>query len=61
LRSIGRPAEVGRVLNLSQDGILVAATGLRPGEVTGIELHGPHFRYAGVAKVAHRSSGKTGL
>jgi len=61
LRAIGRPRTVGRVINLSEGGMLVAGGVLKTGEVTGFELHGPGFRYSGVASVAHCTDGATGL
>jgi hypothetical protein len=51
----------GRVLNLSEGGMLVAGSPLRVGEVTGFELSGPNFHYAGVAEVAHLTNETTGL
>jgi hypothetical protein len=60
-RAIGSPRTVGRVINLSQGGMLVAGTQLKVGEVTGFELGGPNFRYTGVAKVAHTNGETTGL
>ena len=61
LQSIGRPLKAGRVLNLSQGGMLVTGTTLPVGEITGFELAGPGFRCAGTAKVAHTTDGATGL
>ena len=61
LQAIGRPLKAGRVLNLSEGGMLVTGTTLGVGDVTGFELAGPGFRYAGVANVAHTTDGATGL
>jgi len=61
LQAIGHPFTAGRVLNLSQGGMLVAGATLAVGEVTGFELAGTGFRYAGTAKVAHTTDGATGL
>ena len=61
LRSIGRSEHVGRVLNLSQGGMLVAGGELKIGEISGFELAGPGFRYAGIAEIAHRTNGALGL
>ena len=61
LRTIDLPRTDGRVLNLSQGGMLVAGTKFKVGEVTDFELTGPGFRYAGVANVAHTTDGATGL
>jgi hypothetical protein len=61
LGSIGRSPQDGRVLNLSEGGMLVAGSELKVGEVTGFELSGPNFHYAGVAEVAHLTNATTGL
>jgi hypothetical protein len=61
LRSGGRSRRSGRVLNLSQGGMLVARFDVKVGEVTNFELAGPSFRYAGVAEVAHQTDRSTGL
>jgi hypothetical protein len=49
------------VLNLSIGGALIRARGLSEGEITGIELVGPDFRYSGVARVAHHDGNRAGL
>ena len=51
----------GRVLNLSEGGMLVADRSLDVGEKTGFELSGRDFHYAGVAEVVHLTSETTGL
>jgi hypothetical protein len=61
LGSIGRSPQDGRVLNLSEGGMLVAGSELKVGEVTGFVLSGPNFHYAGVAEVAHLTNATTGL
>lgn len=62
LRSKKRPCMIGRVLNLGEDGMLVAInTDLEVGEIAGVELSGPGFCYAGIAEVAHREDGAMGL
>lgn len=61
LWSVRRIRVVGRVLNLSHGGMLVASVGLEADETAAFELAGPDFRFAGVAKVAHRSDHATGL
>jgi hypothetical protein len=60
-RSIGRPRRFGRVLNLSEGGMLVDGAEFEVGEVTGFELDGPNFRHTGVAEVAHVNNETTGL
>jgi hypothetical protein len=53
---------VGRVINLSEGGMLVAtARGDEVGELADFELLGPTFRYAGRARLAHREEGALGL
>ncbi|MGO9955428.1 MAG: hypothetical protein ACLP50_05520 [Solirubrobacteraceae bacterium] len=61
LRPVDRPSRVGRVLNLCQSGMLVSGNELTIGDVSGFELAGPGFRYAGVARVTHHTGGATGL
>jgi hypothetical protein len=61
LGPVRRSPQDGRVLNLSEGGMLVAGSPLRVGEVTGFELSGPNFHYAGVAEVAHLTNDTTGL
>jgi hypothetical protein len=61
LGSIGRSPQDRRVLNLSEGGMLVAGSELNVGAVTGFELSGPNFHYAGVAEVAHLTTATTGL
>ena len=61
LRPPGRSCVIGRVLNLSEGGMLVASSDLDVGETTDFELAGPDFRSAGLAKVAHRTEVATGL
>jgi hypothetical protein len=61
LRPSGHPAHRGRVLNLSEGGMLVVGGRLKVGQKTGFELSGPNFHYAGVAEVAHLTNGTTGL
>ncbi|MGZ4332312.1 MAG: hypothetical protein ACXVXL_30485 [Solirubrobacteraceae bacterium] len=55
LRSVGRACVVGRVLNVSDGGMLVAGSDLDVGETASLELVGPGFRFAGLATVAHRT------
>jgi hypothetical protein len=55
LRSAGRARVVGRVLNLSEGGMLVASSDLKVGETASFELAGPDFQFAGLATVAHRT------
>jgi hypothetical protein len=61
LGSIGRSPQAGSVLNLSEGGMLVAGSKLKVGQITGFELSGPNFHYAGVAEVAHLTNATTGL
>jgi hypothetical protein len=61
LRSPGRPCATGRVLNLSEGGMLVATSDVDVGRTTNFELVGPDFRFAGLAKVTHRTGVATGL
>jgi hypothetical protein len=61
LRPSRRTCITGRVLNLSEGGMLVAASDVNAGETTAFELVGPDFRFAGVAEVAHRTDVATGL
>jgi PilZ domain len=61
LRPAGRSCVNGRVLNLSEGGMLVDTSDLDLGGTTHFELAGPDFRFAGVAKVAHRTDEATGL
>lgn len=61
LRSAGRSPRSGRVINLSQGGMLVHTSHLEVGETTAFELLGPGFRYAGLAEVVHRTNGAAGL
>jgi PilZ domain len=61
LRPTGRSCIIGRVLNLSEGGMLVATSDLDVGGTTDFELVGPDFRFAGLAKVAHRTDVATGL
>jgi hypothetical protein len=49
------------VLNLSEEGMLVASGGFEVDETAGFELAGPDFRFAGVAKVTHRNARAMGL
>lgn len=52
---------VGRVLNLSEGGMLVANDKLTVGHETAFELTGPSFHYAGVAEVVHLTNETAGL
>jgi hypothetical protein len=61
LRSAGRACVVGRVLDLSDGGMLVARSDLDVGDTASFELVGPGFRFAGLATVAHRTDGAVGL
>jgi hypothetical protein len=61
LRPSRRTCVSGRVLNLSEGGMLVAGSDLDAGETTDFELVGFDFRFAGVAEVAHRTDVATGL
>ncbi len=62
LRSNGRVLGVGRVLNLSEGGMLLESdSDLAVGEITGFELAGSGFRYVGFAAVARRAEGAIGL
>ena len=61
LPAIDRPNTIGRVLNLSQGGMLIEGADLNVGDVTGFELVGPGFRYTGVANVVHTIDRATGL
>ncbi len=56
----GKP-DLVRVLDLSFGGMLVEGSALTVGEHTAFELHGPDFRYAGSAEVAHITGQSTGL
>jgi hypothetical protein len=55
LRAARHTCVVGRVLNLSEGGMLVASIGLEVDETADFELAGSGFRFAGVATVAHRN------
>lgn len=59
--SARRSCVVGRVLNLSEEGMLVVSSGFEVDETAGLEFVGPDFRFAGVAKVAHRNDRAVGL
>jgi hypothetical protein len=62
LRSGGRRWMDGRVLNLSEGGMLIA--GSRDLDVAGtanFELVGPGFCYDGVVEIVHRAAGAVGL
>jgi hypothetical protein len=61
LRCVGRSRTVGRVLNLSEGGMLVAGSDLKVGETASFELAGPDFQFAGLATVAHRTDRAAGL
>jgi hypothetical protein len=61
LRPTGRSCATGRVLNLSEGGMLVATGDVDVGGTTDFELVGPDFRFAGLAKVTHRTNVATGL
>jgi hypothetical protein len=61
LRATDRATQVGAVLNLSRSGMLIAGSDTEVGGITGFELAGPGFRYAGVAETTHRTDGATGL
>jgi hypothetical protein len=61
LRPTGRSCASGRVLNLSEGGMLVATSDVDVGRTTNFELVGPDFRFAGLAKVTHRTDRATGL
>jgi hypothetical protein len=50
-----------RVLNLSEGGMLIAASELEVGEVASFEFAGPDFRSAVLCEVAHRTEEATGL
>lgn len=49
------------VLNLSEGGMLIDGGEFKVGELAGFELAGPDFRSAGLAEIAHRFAGRTGL
>jgi hypothetical protein len=57
----GHRCAVGRVLNLSEAGMLVAGDDAGVGDVATVELSGPGFRFAGDAEVVHVTSGEIGL
>jgi hypothetical protein len=61
LRPTGGSYIVGRVLNLSEGGMLVATSDLDVGGTTDFEVVGRDFRFAGLAKVAHRTDVAIGL
>jgi hypothetical protein len=52
---------VGRVLNLSDGGMLFGGSDLDVGEQTSFVLEGPGFQFSGLAVVAHRADHATGL
>jgi hypothetical protein len=52
---------VGRVLNLSETGMLVSGQDVDAGDVAAFELSGPDFRFAGYAEVVHVTNGAMGL
>jgi hypothetical protein len=57
----GPSSHGGRVLNLSEGGMLIAGGPLALGQKADFEITGPSMHYAGVAEVAHLSSEGTGL
>jgi hypothetical protein len=61
LRSAGRIRVVGRVLNLSEGGMLLAGSDFDVGETATFELEGPGFQFAGLATVAHCTGKAVGL
>jgi hypothetical protein len=62
LRANERPSVVGRVLNLSGGGMLVAiSSDLDIGRFADFELSGPAFCFAGRAEIAHREDRAMGL
>ncbi len=61
LRSAGHARVAGRVLNLSDGGMLVTGSNLDVGETASFELVGAGFRFAGLATVAHRNDRAVGL
>jgi hypothetical protein len=62
MRANERPSVVGRVVNLSGGGMLVAiSSDLDLGKFAHFELSGPAFCYAGRAEVAHREDRAMGL
>jgi hypothetical protein len=63
LRSSGRRWMDGRVLNLSEGGMLIESSGgdLDVATTASFELVGPSFCYDGVVEIAHRAAGAIGL
>jgi hypothetical protein len=61
LREAGGKPNLGRVLDISYGGMLVDGSRLAVGQRAAFELHGPDFRFAGVAEVAHVTNHTTGL
>lgn len=61
LRSAWHAPFVGRVLNLSAGGMLLATSDLEVGETSHFELAGPGFQFVGLAAVVHRTGQATGL
>jgi hypothetical protein len=56
-----RRCVVGRVLNLSETGLLVVGDGVAVGDVTAFELRGSDFCFGGYAEVAHVTRRAMGL
>lgn len=61
LRGTDRTRHTGAVLNLSREGMLIAGSKVRVGAISGFELAGPGFRYAGVGEITHHTDGASGL
>jgi hypothetical protein len=61
MRFPGRPSGTRAVVNLSEGGMLIDGAEFKIGELAGFELSGPDFRSSGLAEVAHRTHGRTGL
>jgi hypothetical protein len=61
LRSAWHTPFVGRMLNLSAGGMLLADSDLEVGETTHFELAGPGLQFVDLAAVVHRTGHPTGL
>ena len=61
LKCPGSISVAGRVLNLSEGGMLVAGSGLDVGDTAGFQLAGLGFRHAGRARVTHNTDGALGV
>jgi hypothetical protein len=61
LRSAGRTVGPLRVLNVSAGGLLVEPVDLAVGETLAFELHGPSFRYSGLARSVRTAASTAGL